>query len=217
MSGHRFRTVVFDLDGTLTDPKVGITTSIQYALAKLGRPAPAADDLTWCIGPPLIKAFEKMVGAAEAERGLALYRERYAVTGLFENAVFAGIPETLAAVAGDGVRLLVATSKPHVYARRILEHFGLHAHFEAIDGSELDGRRTDKRDLLAWQLIERGIDPAQAVMIGDREHDAIGARHNGMTALGVLYGYGSREELTAAGAHALCGTPEEIPGALARL
>jgi len=217
MSAHRFRTVMFDLDGTLTDPKTGITASIQYALGKLGRAVPAADDLTWCIGPPLIDAFARMVGPADAERGLALYRERYAVIGLYENAVFEGIPEALRAVAGKGVRLLVATSKPHVYARRILEHFTLAAHFEAIDGSELDGRRTDKRDLLAWQLAERGIDPAQAVMIGDREHDAIGARHNAMTSLGVLYGYGSAEELRAAGAHALCATPAEIPGALASL
>lgn len=217
MSAHRFRTVVFDLDGTLTDPKIGITTSIQYALGKLGRAVPAADDLTWCIGPPLIDTFARMVGPADAPRGLAFYRERYAVIGLYENAVFEGIPETLRAVAGEGVRLLVATSKPYVYARRILEHFALAVHFEAIDGSELDGRRTDKRDLLAWQLAERGIDPAQAVMIGDREHDAIGARHNAMTALGVLYGYGSAEELKAAGAHALCATPAEIPAALARL
>ena len=201
----------FDLDGTLTDPKPGITRCIQYALEHLGFPVPTQDDLVWCIGPPLHASMKKFVGTDElAHRAVELYRERFRDVGLYENEAYAGIEETLAKVAVGGRRLFVATSKPKVYADRIVEHFGLGGLFEHVFGSELDGTRTDKTDLLAYALSEAKLDPAQAIMIGDRSHDVVGARKNGMKAIGVLYGYGSLAELTDAGADHLCAAHPDL-------
>jgi phosphoglycolate phosphatase len=204
-------TAIFDLDGTLTDPKLGITRSIQYALERLGEPVPQADALTWMIGPPLIRSFAKLVGEVAAPEALALYRERFSTVGLSENAVYPGIPKALAQLRAQGVRLFVATSKPHVYARPIVEHFGLSAYFEAVYGSELDNRNADKADLLRVLIREQALDPREAVMIGDREHDAIGARANGLAAIGVSWGYGSRAELAAAGVAMIADSPDELP------
>jgi phosphoglycolate phosphatase len=201
----------FDLDGTLTDPKPGITRCIQYALEHLGFPVPTQDDLVWCIGPPLHASMKKFVGTDElAHRAVELYRERFRDVGLFENEAYAGIEETLAKVAAGGRRLFVATSKPKVYADRIVEHFGLGGLFEHVFGSELDGTRTDKADLLAYALSAAKVDPARAIMIGDRSHDVVGARKNGMKAIGVLYGYGSLAELTDAGADHLCAAHPDL-------
>lgn len=205
--------IYFDLDGTLTDPKPGITRSIQYALRKLDRDVPTEDELTWCIGPPLHASLKKLLGTDDlADKALSLYRERFADIGLFENVVYPGIEETLSAVAGSGRRLFVATSKPGIYAERIIDHFKLTVYFERVFGSELDGTRSDKTDLLGYALRTTGVDPSQAVMIGDRSHDMIGARNNKMTALGVLYGYGGKQELLDAGAHHICATPQGLPG-----
>jgi phosphoglycolate phosphatase len=201
----------FDLDGTLTDPKPGITGSIQYALRKLDRPVPSQDELTWCIGPPLRASFVRILGAEDdADRAVALYRERFSDIGLYENAVYDGIGEVLKTLGQSGRRLFVATSKPHVFAERIVTHFALRDHFEYVFGSELDGRRVDKSDLLAYALKETAVDPARALMIGDRSHDMVGAKNNGMKAIGVLYGYGSRDELLQAGAQHVCATPGGI-------
>jgi phosphoglycolate phosphatase len=203
--------IFFDLDGTLTDPKPGITRSIRYALDRLGRAAPTEDDLICCIGPPLRASLATLLGGdTHADEALALYRERFADIGLYENEVYPGVVETLAALAGAGRRLFVATAKPHVYAERIVAHFGLRPYFERVFGSELSGERGEKTDLLRHALCETGIEGARAMMIGDRRHDIVGARTNGMTALGVLYGYGSRDELVAAGAHHLCATPQAV-------
>lgn len=199
---------LFDLDGTLTDPKTGITRSVQYALERLGRPVPEADALTWMIGPPLIAGFTELLGGPEdAPEAVRLYRERFSDVGLFENEVYAGIPALLARLRDEEVRLFVATSKPHVYARRIVEHFGLAPFFGEVYGSELDNRNTDKRDLIRHILAQEGFDPAGAVMIGDRKHDAIGARANGLAAIGVTWGYGSRQELQDAGVACLVDDP----------
>ena len=207
------RTIYFDLDGTLTDPKPGITGSIQYALKKLDQPVPSQDELTWCIGPPLHASLKKLVGTDElADRALLLYRERFSEVGLFENALYQGIHDTLAAVAATTPRMFVATSKPAVYATRIVDHFGLKPYFERVFGSELDGTRVDKRDLLRYALDETKVDASSAIMIGDRSHDVIGARTNGMTAIGVLYGYGSETELRDAGAHHICAAHPELLG-----
>lgn len=204
-------TIFFDLDGTLTDPKPGITRSIQYALRKLDRPVPSEDDLTWCIGPPLRASFVTLLGGEElADRGVELYRERFADTGLFENAVYPGVEATLSALQAAGLTLFVATSKPRVFAERIIDHFGLRSYFTRVFGSELDGTRVDKGHLLAYALAETGVDPASAVMIGDRSHDIVGAAKNAIRAIGVTYGYGSRAELTEAGAASLCDTPEDV-------
>ncbi len=199
---------LFDLDGTLTDPKTGITRSVQYALEKLGRPVPEADELTWMIGPPLVEGFTKLLGGAEhALEAVRLYRERFSDVGLFENEVYEGIPAALESLQELGARLFVATSKPHVFARRILDHFGLSRFFREVYGSELDNRNADKRDLIRHILDRERFDPAAALMVGDRKHDAIGARTNGITALGVTWGYGSRQELLEAGVACLVENP----------
>jgi phosphoglycolate phosphatase len=201
------RAIYFDLDGTLTNPKPGITRSIQYALHRLGQAVPHEDELTWCIGPPLRASLRKLLGSDElADRALLLYRERFADIGLFENEAYFGIEETLAALAASHPRMFVATSKPAVYAERIIDHFGLRPYFGQVFGSGLDGTRTDKTELLRYALDTAKVDPREAIMIGDRSHDIVGARGNGMTAIGVLYGYGNEEELKAAGAHHICAT-----------
>lgn len=203
--------IYFDLDGTLTDPKPGITRSIQYALGRLDRAVPPEDELTWCIGPPLHASLKKLLGTDElADRALLLYRERFADIGLFENQVYPGIEDTLSALTRSGRRLFVATSKAHIFADRIIDHFKLRDHFERVFGAELDGRRSDKSDLLGYALESTRVDPSRAMMIGDRSYDMIGARNNGMTAIGVLYGYGSKEELREAGAHHVCATPRGL-------
>ncbi|MDP1585845.1 MAG: HAD family hydrolase [Bradyrhizobium sp.] len=204
-------TIYFDLDGTLTDPKSGITRSIQYALGKLDWPIPPVDELTWCIGPPLRSSMKKLLGSDElADRAVTLYRERFSDVGLFENEVYPGIEDTLSALARSGRRMFVATSKAHVFAERIIDHFKLRTYFERVFGAELDGTRSDKTDLLRHALQSMGIDPSQAMMIGDRSFDMVGARSNGMTAVGVLYGYGSEAELRDAGAHHVCATPRAL-------
>jgi phosphoglycolate phosphatase len=206
-------TAFFDLDGTLTNPKPGIVRCIQYALERLAFPVPHEDDLVWCIGPPLHASFKTFVGTDElAHRAVELYRERFRDVGLNVNEAYDGIEKTLSAVAGTGRRMFVATSKPKIYADRIVEHFGLGHHFEHVFGSELDGARADKAELLAYALAHARVDPARAVMIGDRSHDVMGARANGMKAIGVLYGYGTVAELTEAGAHHLCADhPDVVP------
>ena len=201
----------FDLDGTLTDPKPGITGCIQYALERLGRPVPTQEELEWCIGPPLQENFAKLVGPAEAAQGVAFYRERFGEIGLFENEVYEGIPDVLAALSAQGGELFVASSKPKVYVDRILDHFDLTRYFVRVYGSELDGTNTDKRDLLAVALADSGIAPIDATMIGDRAHDAIGAAHNAVDFVGALYGYGSREELEDEGAIRFVHAPSELP------
>lgn len=203
--------VYFDLDGTLTDPKPGITRSIQHALERLGREIPHADALTWCIGPPLRASFVRLVGEETADRAVSLYRERFAEIGLYENAVYPDVPELLARLSGRPIFL--ATSKPRVFAERILQHFGIAHHFRQVFGSELDGRRADKTELLAHALGSTGSPPSRSVMIGDREHDIHGARANGMAAWGVSYGYGSEAELLKAGAERIFGSPNEIGAA----
>ncbi len=208
---NKVEAIFFDLDGTLTDPKPGITKSIQHALTELGHQPPPADDLTWCIGPPLLASFERILGdEAMANSALTLYRERFADVGLFENAVYPGIADGLRKLGESGRPLYVATSKPAVYAERIIRHFELDDHFHRVFGAELDGTRADKTDLLRFALAETGIEAAGAVMVGDRSHDIVGAHNNGMTSVGVLYGYGDRAELEEAGADDVVETVEDL-------
>lgn len=203
--------IFFDLDGTLTDPKLGITRSIQYALNKLNRTTPAENELTWCIGPPLLASLKKLLGNDDlADIALSLYRERFADIGIFENDVYPGIEDTLSLLAKSGHRLFVATSKPGVYAQRIIDHFKMTAYFDRVFGSEMDGTRSDKTELLKYALQTTSVEPFHAIMIGDRSYDMIGARKNKMTAIGVLYGYGTKEELVEAGAHHVCATPQGL-------
>lgn len=191
-------TVLFDLDGTLTDPFEGITRSIQYALEKMAAPVPEADELRWCIGPPLWESFPLLLGTDDRSRvdeAIGFYRERFTEKGLFENTLIDGIPETLDRLTASGHQLHVCTSKPHAYAGRIVEYFGLMPYFGKVYGAELDGTRSAKAELIAHILQEEGIGASEAVMIGDRKHDLIGANANKVAGIGVLWGYGSREEL----------------------
>jgi phosphoglycolate phosphatase len=208
------RALFFDLDGTLTDPKPGITRCVQYALERLGCPVPSEDELVWCIGPPLHESFAGLVGEDRAWRGVELYRERYADLGLYENSVYTGIDDVLRRLRAAGATLYVASSKPRVFVRQVLDHFDLSSHFDGVFGSELDGTRTDKTELLAYALDRSGARPEQATMIGDRSHDARGARNNAMAFLGVLYGYGSVEELVGAGATDWVEEPVDLVSAL---
>ncbi|MCY1269554.1 5'-nucleotidase [compost metagenome] len=191
--------ILFDLDGTLTDPREGITRSVQFALARLGIDEPDLARLEHFIGPPLLQCFMASYGLDEATAWQAVnhYRERFKVTGLYENRLFDGVPALLERLAGQGRTLYIATSKPSVFAREIARHFGFARHFKVIYGSELDGTRTDKTELLAHLLAEERLDPASALMIGDRKHDLIGARRNGLDCAAVGYGFGSHAELSA--------------------
>lgn len=194
--------ILIDLDGTLTDPKVGITTSARYGLEKIGHPISLDTNIDWIIGPPLKASLAKILNVASnhvlAEQALEAYRERFAVTGLYENKVFPEVAETLAELKRRGYRLFLATAKPTVYARQILEHFELDQYFEGIYGSELNGDRTNKGDLIEYILQQEQLDPATCIMVGDREHDIFGARHNGIETIAVTYGYGSPEEFAQA-------------------
>lgn len=204
--------VLLDLDGTLTDPREGITRCIQYALERLGRPIPRQEDLLDCIGPPLHSSFVDLLEGdhGQARRAVSFYRERFGDVGLYENEIYDGILEALDALRDDSARLYVATSKPTVYARRITAHFGIDARLDGVFGSELDGTRADKRDLLAHIVRALHLEPTETVMVGDRMHDMIGARGNCIRPVGVAWGYGAIAELLEAGAEHLLASPEEL-------
>ncbi len=209
--------VLLDLDGTLADNYPGIARSIAYALECLGAAAVEEAALRPCVGPPLRESFRRLLATddtATIERAIGFYRERFADVGWQENVLYDGIAATLPLLAAEHP-LFLCTAKPEVFARRIIDLFGLASHFAGIHGADLDGRFDDKATLLAHLAREERIDPAAAVMVGDRSHDVRAARHNGARAIGVLWGYGSRDEL--AQADALVSTPEELPAALAQL
>ncbi|MGD9912839.1 MAG: HAD hydrolase-like protein [Rhizobiaceae bacterium] len=212
------KAVLFDLDGTLTDPFVGISRSIQHALQQVGAPVPEAETLRAYIGPPLLATFRQLLGdeilAAECVR---LYRERYADIGKFENAIIPGIAEVVTALSQQGYFLAVATSKLETYSRDIVAHFGLGPFFADIHGSQLDGSRAEKPELLRHIVATEALDPARTIMIGDRLHDVVGAAKNGMPAIGVLWGFGDRPELEEAGAAAIAETPADLPALVQRL
>ena len=207
--------LLFDLDGTLTDNYLGIARSIVYALDRLGIEPPDAGVLRRCVGPPLRASFGALLDTDDTEaieQAIALYRERFADVGWRENVVYDGIPEALVALAARDRPMYLCTSKPEVYARRIVALFGFHDHLRGVYGADLAGRYDDKATLLAHLASRERIDPADAIMIGDRHHDVRAARMNGARAIGVLWGYGSAEEL--ADADARVNTPAELVEAL---
>lgn len=208
-----YRTVFFDLDGTITESGIGITRSVAYALRKYGIEEQDQQKLDLFIGPPLIDSFMNHYGFSkeQAVEAVAHYREYYAVTGIFENRVYDGVVELLEKLNDAGIRCVLATSKPEHYALQILDHFDLSRFFALAAGATMDERRTNKTDVLAYAMEKAGCQPdGSAVMVGDRSHDVLGAQRNGLPCIGVLYGYGSREELTTAGALALAETPKEL-------
>jgi phosphoglycolate phosphatase len=209
----RWGAVLFDLDGTLTDPKLGITRSIQYALRKRGIAPPTADELEPFIGPPLAQSFRERLGfdESEARRAVDDYREYFSQAGLYENEVYDGIPELLRELRASELRVGLATSKPMVFAERILEHFDLAKHFDLVVGSHLDGTHVEKAEIVATALAGvSGIPPERVVMVGDRMHDVHGARANGIDAIAVTWGYGSKDELEAAAPTSLAQSVVEL-------
>jgi phosphoglycolate phosphatase len=205
--------VMFDLDGTLSDPKIGITTSVQYALAKFGIEISDRDQLIPFIGPPLIESFERYYGLSheQAKEAVSAYREYFGVKGLYENELYPGIPELLAALKARGIALGVATSKAGIYAEQIVEHFGIAGYFDIVVGSNLDHTRVAKAEVIAHlRDTHSAFATERIVMIGDREHDVLGAAAHGISTIGVAYGYGSLEELTSAGAIAVAQTVNEL-------
>ena len=198
----KYKYILFDLDGTITDSALGITNSVKYALQKLGAPIPPYETLCKFIGPPLLDGFRDICGfdAEKAQAAVKLYREYYETTGLFENAVYDGIPNFLSALKENGKTVILATSKPEKFARLILDHFDLMQYFDYAAGASMDETRNKKDAVIAYALKECNItDKALAVMVGDRHHDIFGAKENGISSVGVLYGFGNREELTNAG------------------
>lgn len=206
------RCVLFDLDGTLTDPAEGITNSVAHALRRMGLPVPPAKELYCYIGPPLAYGFTEFAGVPEerAADAVAYYREYFADRGIFENELYAGVPELLSGLKDAGCGVYLATSKPTVYAKRILEHFGIADSFDGAVGSELDGRRTDKAEVIAHLLEKYRLPREGTVMVGDRKFDILGAAAVGIEAIGVSYGYGSTEELSEAGASVIASSPSEL-------
>jgi phosphoglycolate phosphatase len=193
-----YSTILFDLDGTLTDPKVGITRSIQHALARFSIEVDDLETLVPFIGPPLAGSFQRHYGfeSAQARQAVEYYREYFAETGIFENVVYPDIPELLADLRTTGATLALATSKPTIYAEHILRHFDLRQYFALVAGSNLDGSMTDKAEIIRYVLAHLpDVSRDRAVMVGDREHDIIGARDNAIDALAVAYGFGSTDEL----------------------
>ncbi len=194
---------LFDLDGTLTNPKEGITKSVQYALARFGIEVENLDTLVDFIGPPLRESFQKFYGFSpeQAEQAIAAYREYYTRQGIFENELYEGCDRLLGTLARRGVRMAMATSKPAVFAEKIAVHYNIRQYFDFIAGSELDGTRDRKSEVILHALLN--VDPTQSlrrVMIGDRKHDVQGAKQTDTDCIGVTWGYGSRQELETAGA-----------------
>ena len=216
----RGRTLLVDLDGTLTDNFAGISRSIRHALTALGLPAPEDGALRTCVGPPLRHTFARLLGTDDAdvvERAIGHYRERYADLGWRENEVYAGIAGVIAELAAGGCRLYLCTSKPQPYAERIVAHFGFLPHLAGVYGADLAGTLDDKARLVAHIAGREALDARACVMIGDREHDIRAAKANGARSVGVLWGYGSRAELEGAGADALAAVPAGLAAAIASL
>lgn len=208
-----YKTILFDLDGTLTDSAIGIANSVQYALKKYNISVEDRKQLYCFVGPPLIDSFVKFFNFSEekAREAVGYYREYYTEKGMLENTVYDGIEPMLQQLKESGATLLVATSKPEVFARQILSHFGLEKYFTFIGGSTLDETRVKKAEVIAYTLDACGItDFSEILMVGDREHDVIGAKTVGIDCIGVLFGYGSREELEQAGATYIAETVEDL-------
>ena len=208
----KYNYVLFDLDGTLTDPGEGITNSVMYSLQKFGIEVTNRTELYKFIGPPLVESFKDFYGFSgdKAWQAVEYYREYFADRGIFENKVYEGIAKTLETLRNKGYHLLIATSKPTKYAVMILEKFNLAEYFEFVSGSAMDEKNSSKADIIRYALDMNKINPDEAVMIGDRKHDIIGAKANGIHSIGVLYGYGDIDEMLAVGADDIAQTVEMI-------
>ncbi len=206
-----FDCILFDLDGTLTDPGEGITNSVAYALCKQGIKVNDKKELYCFIGPPLSESFSKYYGFnhADALKCVEYYREYFRDKGMFENEVYIGVPQMLARLKDMGKRIVLATSKPEEFAKQILEHFDLIGYFDFVAGASMDESRNKKGDVIRYALESVGY-PENVLMVGDRKHDILGAKENCIASLGVLYGYGDREELEESGADFIAESVEDI-------
>lgn len=213
--------VLFDLDGTLSDSRQGIVGCTRHALERLGARIPPDDELAAYIGPPLRSMFGALLAGgaggadgAAVEDAVRLYRERYHEVGLYEARLYDGVVEMLEDAASRASRLFVATAKPRPFAVRVVEHLGIASLFDGVYGPGMDGRFDAKEELVRHLLEEEGLEPAEAVMVGDRGVDVLAARANGLPGVGALWGYGPPEELSAAGAVSLCRTPADLASCL---
>lgn len=203
--------LLLDLDGTLVDSAPGILASMRSAVAQLGAPVPEATNLDWVIGPPIRDVFRQLLGGrAHPEEALRLYRQRYSELGLYEALVYPGVIDALAHHQARGARLYICTSKARVFAERLADHFGLSPYLSGVYGSELDGRREDKAELIGHILATEGLDAGDACMVGDRLHDVHGAARHGIPTIGVCWGFGGRAELEAAGAALVIDQAHEL-------
>lgn len=213
-----FKYVLFDLDGTLTDPGLGITNSVMNSLSKFGITVTDRSELYKFIGPPLMESFKKYYGMSDedATKAIEYYREYFKVIGMTENEVYDGIPEMLAALKNRGQKIILATSKPEEFAIKILEYFDLLKYFDFVAGATMDGTRSEKSDVIKYAINEASISVDKAVMVGDRKHDILGAIENNLPSIGVLFGYGSMEELSEAGANYIAKDVKELALILGR-
>ena len=209
----KYHTVLFDLDGTITDSGPGIMNCVRYALEKSGMPEADESELRAFIGPPLHEQFRDFCGITDeqAEKMVCLYRERYSGTGIFENRIYDGVIPMLKSLKEAGIRILLATSKPEKFAKIIADHFAFAEYFDFIGGANMDGTRTAKQEVIEYVLEACGVsDRTDLIMVGDRRNDMEGAQKAGLASMGVLYGYGSREEKEGAGPDLIAETPADI-------
>ena len=208
-----YKYILFDLDGTLTDPAEGITNSVAYSLSKYGIEVSDKKELYKFIGPPLKDSYIEYYGFSESDavKAIEYYREYFKPKGMFENEVYEGVPELLEEIKQNGKKIILATSKPEVFSTEILKHFDLYKYFDFVSGATLDGTRSKKADIIAYAISETGItEKEKCLMVGDRAQDINGAIANGIDSLGVLFGYGDREELESAGATYIAESVNDI-------
>ncbi len=208
-----YNTILFDLDGTLTDPGIGITNSVAYALAKWNIKVEDRRELYKFIGPPLLDSFAEYYGFSEEEcqQAVVYYREYFRSNGIYENEVYPGVVEMLTELKNAGKKVVLATSKPEEFALIILKHFDLFKYFDFVAGATMDESRSKKADVITYALEKSGVtDKNDVIMVGDRKHDVIGAKENNLDCIGVLFGYGDREELESAGAKYIAETVADI-------
>lgn len=211
----KYQYIFFDLDGTITESGPGIMASVKYSLEKMGYPSDDLDKIRKFIGPPLKESYMRFYGMSEeeAERAIVCYREYFTDKGIFENAVYEGVIESLEQLKTAGKHLVIATSKPEEFAKRIAEHFDFAKYFDQICGATMDEKLVEKADIIAYAIETLGLSAdskKQILMVGDRKHDILGAKHNGLHSMGVLFGYGNLEELKEAGADYIVNLPSEI-------
>jgi phosphoglycolate phosphatase len=213
-----FHNILFDLDGTLTDPKIGITSSVQYSLKKFGIIEPELEKLTVFIGPPLWESYKCYYGFNEEITNLAVkyYREYYSDKGIFENEIYNGIKELLVKLNDEKFSVYIATSKPTIYAKQIADYFEISNLFRSIEGSELDGKLSNKVELIKHILGKHNLNKDETIMVGDRKHDIIGAKENRIKSIGVGYGYGSQKELEDSNANYYVNSVNELSELLLR-